>query len=101
MLITCEECTAQVEAAQAQAVRPSGAGILEHGLMCPVCRNWTHAYFMTPALVELRQRLETCKRAIDVERTPRAWQRYATARDVYRRQFEATQTRIERKRGLR
>lgn len=101
MLIQCEECTAQVEAAQAQAIRPSGPGLVEHGLMCPVCRNWTHAYFMTPALVELRQRLEAFKRAVDVERTPRAFTRYTTARSAYTRHFEATQARFKRKRGIR
>lgn len=101
MLIQCEECTAQVEAAQAQAIRPSGAGLVEHGLICPVCRAWTHAYFMTPALVELRQRLESFKSAVDAQRTPGAFTRYATARDAYRRHFEATQARAKRKRGIR
>lgn len=101
MLITCEECTAQVEAANAMAIRPAGGDVLEHGLVCPVCRNWVHAYFMTPTLTAQRQRLEALKGAIDERKTRGAWQNYATARDAYKRQFEATQRRLERKRGLR
>ena len=101
MLITCEECTAQVEAASAMAIRPAGGDVLEHGLVCPNCSHWVHAYFMTPTLATLRQRLEGLKVAIDARKTRGAWQNYATARDAYKRQFEATQRRLERKRGLR
>ncbi len=101
MLITCEECTAQVEAASAMAIRPAGGNVVEHGLVCPNCSAWVHSYYMTPALVALRQRLDALKVAIDARKSRGAWQNYATARDAYRRQFDATQRRLERKRGLR
>ncbi len=67
-------------------------GVTEHGIKCPTCANWTHAYWISVPLE--RQRLELSRQRIKIGR-PRRTQadliKFNDMRAKYRKAYEKFQ----------
>ena len=73
-------------------------GVVDHGLLCPDCGNWTHSYYMTAELATRRDRLEVLHRLFNAHRTQGHWTTYDTAQKAYKAEFEKVQDSITQKR---
>lgn len=98
-LIICDVCKAEHKLEDILQERSIKDDLLEVGLLCN-CGTWTHSYFTDAELKAKSVKVAELLQVYQSDKTVQHWRRYATARDVYNRQFVALNRRWRRKFGM-
>jgi len=98
--ITCSACGHAAPAAEFVQREEIRADVWQVVMVCPVCGARRHVYYMTDELRAERQKLHSVLDAYQAVKDAAGWNRYQTARDVFKRQFDKTQARWARKLGV-
>jgi hypothetical protein len=98
VVVLCAACRAECMTDQAITTRPvdvSGeAGVVEVGLACPHCGDWTHAYFETASVRRRRDALNRAVAVFQKQRTQSRLKAVRRAQRQYRAEFDETQARL-------
>lgn len=97
--VVCPDCKAEHKLEDILQERNVRSNLAEVGLLC-TCGQWTHSYFTSPELKAMVVKMAELLQAYQASKTDRGWKKYATARDVYGRQFAEFNRRWRRKFGM-
>lgn len=96
LIIQCPNCKAANSLGACLQERNDGT-LIEGGLECPECGQWTHSYWKNVELLRQATRMEQLRTFYLQSPTPGRWTTYETARDTYKKNFEEFQERMLRK----
>lgn len=74
--------------------------LIEIGLLCPDCADWTHAHFTNTALKTKQERLAVQIERYQERRTEAQWRQVQTMQSAYRNEFDAFNRRWRQKLGM-
>ncbi len=71
--------------------------LVEGGLECPDCGQWTHSYWKNDELLVRAERLEQIRLLFTTKPTDGRWQNYNVARQAYNKDFDVFQVKMQSK----